>query len=271
MKLKLTQLTLGTATLLLLTHTASAADLIVSDNPAQRSAEGLQSATAPSKWTLGIGAGYVPRYEGSNEHWVRALPILAYRNGRFAAGVGGLTYNLSSHSALEFGPLLSYGRGRREDDANHLRGLGNIDGSVDAGIFVRWRLSAWSVYANVKHGVGSGPEGIQAHLGVNHASRLGEADRLLIGASLDWADDKYTRAFFGVSAAQSAASGLPIYAAGAGLKNYGVNTTWVHSFTPAWFSTVGVYAKRLAGDAVDSPITQQRNLVGASAAIGYRF
>ena len=262
----------------LLTHAVSAAEITASDDPTQRAAgnvkpglDGVQSAPAVPQWSLGIGAAYVPRYEGSNEHRMTGLPVIAYRNGRFAAGVGGLSYNLSSASTFEFGPTLSYAVGRDESDADRLRGLGDIKGGAELGAFARWHISSWSLHANLKRGVGNGPEGTQLQLGIGHSTRLGSADRLQLGASLDWADDKYTQAYFGVTPTQSAASGLSAYSAAAGIKSYGVNAVWTHTFTPAWFSTVGVHAKRLAGDAANSPITEQRNVIGASAGIGYRF
>jgi MipA family protein len=262
----------------LLTHAASAAEISVGNDSTQRAAgnaksrlDDRQGAPAVPRWTLGIGAAYVPRYEGSKEHHLTGLPVIAYRNGRFAAGDGGLSYNLSPASTFEFGPALSFARGRDESDADRLRGLGDIKGGAEAGVFARWRVSSWTAHANLKRGLGSGPEGTQLQFGIGHITRLGGADRLQLGASLDWADDKYTQAYFGVTPAQSAASGLSAYSAAAGIKSYGVNAVWTHTFTPAWFSTVGVHAKRLAGDAANSPVTEQRNVIRASAAIGYRF
>lgn len=262
----------------LLAHAASAEETSAGADPAQRSVKNVQSGlddmrslSGVPQWTLGIGAAYVPRYEGSKEHRLTALPIIAYRNGRFAAGIAGLSYNLAPTGAFEFGPMLSYAKGRDESDAYRLRGLGDIKGGAEAGVFARWHISSWTLHANVRRGLGNGPKGSQLQLGVGHSTRLGSADRLQLGASLDWADSKYTQAYFGVTPTQSAASGLSTYPAAAGIKSYGVNAAWMHSFTPAWFSTVGVHAKRLAGDAANSPITEQRNVIGASAGIGYRF
>jgi MipA family protein len=262
----------------LLTHAAFAAEISVGNDSTQRAAgnaksrlDDRQGAPAGPRWTLGIGAAYVPRYEGSKEHHLTGLPVIAYRNGRFAAGVGGLSYNLSPASTFEFGPAVSFSRGRNESDADRLRGLGDIKGGAEAGAFARWHIASWTLHANLKRGLGNGPKGTQLQFGIGHSTRLGSADRLQLGASLDWADDKYTQAYFGVTPAQSAASGLAAYSADAGIKSYGVNATWIHTFTPVWFSTVGVHAKRLAGDAANSPITGQRNVTGASAAVGYRF
>lgn len=66
-------------------------------------------------------------------------------------------------------------------------------------------------------------------------------------------------------------SGLPVYAAGAGMKSYGANIAWVHSFTPSWFSMLGVRVHRLAGDAVDSPVVEEKTATGVTAFVGYRF
>lgn len=262
----------------LLTHAASAADIHLGNSQAPHAATNadrgsggtLRSPPEP-RWTLGIGAAYAPSYEGSKKYMLTGLPVVAYRNGRFAAGVGGLSYNLSPVSGFEYGPTLSYSSGRNESDADRLRGLGDIKGGGEVGAFARWHISSWTLHANLKRGLGNGLKARLLQVGIGRSIHLGSADRLQLGASLDWADSKYTQAYFGISPSQSAVSGLAVHSTAAGFKSYGGNAVWTHTFTPAWFSTVDVHVRRLTGDAANSPVTEQRNDVGASAAIGYRF
>ena len=230
------------------------------------------SATSGGQFTIGLGAAYLPRYEGSDEHKARALPLINYRNGRFFAGVlTGIGYNFSPISSVEFGPVLSYRPGRDEDESDRLRGLGDVDAGGEAGVYARWKLNPFFLHGSVKYGIGGGPSGTHVRLGAGYATRLGAADHLLIDAGLDWVDSEIMQGYFGVNAAQSGRSGLPTYGAGSCIRRYGVAAAWTHSFTRQWFSTIGATFYRLGNEAANSPIVQQRNVTGVSAAIGYRF
>lgn len=231
-----------------------------------------EETSSDTHFTLGGVVAYAPRYEGSDEYKMRALPLINYRNGRFFAGaLGGIGYNVSPVTGLEFGPLLSYRFGRRESEAARLRGLGNVDSGADIGAFVRWNLRPFFVHGTVKQGVGGGVTGTQINLGVGYLAKLGSSDRLVFDASLDWADNEVMQAYFGVTPTQSANSGLAVYRAGNGIRRYGVSALWTHVITPQWFSTVAVGAYRLGDQAANSPITIDRTAGTVSAGIGYRF
>lgn len=235
----------------------------------------VRSAAEPrlgSQFSIGVGAAWLPRYEGANQHKLRALPVINYRNGRFFAGVlTGIGYNVSPVRDVEFGPVVSYRFGRDEDDSDRLRGLGDVRGGADAGAFARWNLRPFFVHGSVKHGIGGGPNGTNVRLGGGWATAFGPSDRLLLDLSAEWADREIMQAYFGVSGAQSACSGLGAYQAGSGIRRYGLSAAWTHAFTPNWFSIVGATFYRLGAEAADSPIVQQRHVTGVSAALGYRF
>ncbi len=235
----------------------------------------LRSSAEPrsgSQFTIGLGAAYLPRYEGSDEYKARALPLINYRNGRFFAGpLSGIGYNFSPIRGLEFGPVVSYRPGRDEDEPSRLRGLGDVDGGADAGIFARWNLRPFFVHGAVKYGIGGDANGTSVRLGGGWATALTRSDRLLLDVSVDWADSKIMQAYFGVTGAQSARSGLAAYSAGSGIRRYGLRAAWTHTFTPNWFSTVGATFYRLGDEAAGSPIVQRRNVTGVSAVLGYRF
>jgi outer membrane protein len=247
------------------------AGLVTSD--LARAQSGLDDPpSTDAHFTIGIGAAHVPRYEGADQYKTRALPLINYRNGRFFAGaLGGIGYDFSPVADLQFGPILSYRFGRNEDDADRLRGLGDIDGGVDVGAFVRWNLRPFFLHATVKHGVGGDVTGTQLKLGAGYGFAFGPADRMVLDASVDWADKEVMQAYFGVTGVQPSRSGLSRYDAESGVRRYGVGALWTHTFTSQWFSTVGVTAYRLGSPAADSPITLERNASAVSVGVGYRF
>ena len=64
--------------------------------------------------------------------------------------------------------------------------------------------------------------------------------------------------YFSVDAAQSAASGLPVFDAKGGLHSVGVGTQLRYQITPQWEAHSYIEYQRLTGDAAASPLVAQR-------------
>jgi len=241
---------------------------------ATAAAETRPGSRADSPYSLSVGAAIarVPTYEGSDRFDTRALPLIAYRSGRFFAGtLSGVGYNLSNLSNLEFGPVVSYRFGRDESDDARLRGLGDIDAGADVGAFVRWSARPLSLSATLEQGVGGNVTGTTVRLNAGYALSISRSSTLRLDASVDWADAEVMQGFFGISAPQAARSGLPVYTASSGVRRYGVSAVWAYSITPQWASTVRLGFYRLGSEATDSPLTLRRNIGLVSAGLSYRF
>jgi outer membrane protein len=80
--------------------------------------------------------------------------------------------------------------------------------------------------------------------------------------------------YFSVDAAQSLASGLPVYDAGGGIRSYGAGAQLRYEVTPQWGTYVYVEYERLTGDVADSPLVALRgsaNQTTVGAGITYSF
>lgn len=227
---------------------------------------------SPYSLTVGAAVARLPTYEGSNRFETRALPVVTYRSGRFFAGtLSGVGYNLSNLANLEFGPVVNYRFGRDESDDVRLRGLGNIDAGVDVGAFVRWNAQPLALSATLEQGVGGNVTGTTVRLNAAYALGINRSNTLRFDAQVDWADTEVMQGFYGISGAQAARSGLPVYAASSGIRRYGVAAVWAYNITPQWMSTVRVGVYRLGNEAVNSPLTLRRNVGLVSAGVNYRF
>ncbi|MFY9514115.1 MAG: MipA/OmpV family protein, partial [Rubrivivax sp.] len=107
---------------------------------------GAAVAEAPAALEGAIGpiVSYAPAYQGSDSSRVKLLPGLFLRYGRLTvtnasgfvtrrsdAVVRGLGLDLSrSDSAVRFGLQLRFDRGRQEDTAEALKGLGDVKATV---------------------------------------------------------------------------------------------------------------------------------------------
>ena len=208
---------------------------------------------------VGAGVGLSPTYEGSGSYHVRALPLISlnYRDVVFV-GAGGIGVNLYRGSGFRVAVTGGYDGGRKQSDDAHLNGLGDIKGSVVGGATVSYRIRQFSLRASLRQAVTNRSNGLTGTLGAQYALRLGEQVTLRAGPELTLADGDNMRSHFGVDLAQSRASGLPTFNAGAGAKDVGFGSTLSYRFADDWSLVGFARVKELLGDAGASPITQSR-------------
>jgi outer membrane protein len=221
---------------------------------------------------LGAGAYAIPVYPGSGAVEVRAVPAIdaTWRNRLFIrSGYGAgiyLWHRPGSDAGISIDADLPH---RYEADDTRLRGLGNVDKTARANVFITQRC-AW-MEATVKLSTDIGGEGHGSVADLELAKFHSITAQLSIGAGVGttWTNAHYMRTFFGVDAQQSARSGLPLFSAGSGFSSARVFFSARYEIRPHWQVSGQTYVGRLSGDAADSPITQKRNYVGGGVFLAY--
>lgn len=217
-------------------------------------------------WQVSLGAGaiYAPDYEGSDDYEVMPFPAISveYRGIVYIRGaeIGANLLRLEPTDELQikFGPVARYRRDRKEKRNRDLRGLGNVDTAVELGgaLSIEYQNS-WARVTLAKD-VAGGHEGLvgtgEAGLRFDLSDSLGAS----ASASVGWADKDYMASYFGVTAAQAAASGLPVYRAGAGFKDAGAGLSLDYRLGDHWTITAAGGYTRLFGDAADAPLVARR-------------
>jgi len=236
-----------------------------------------------SDWRISLGgaAMFVPDYEGSNEYEARALPFIdaSFRDLVFLRGttLGANLVNVKGprpSDGLKIGPMIRYGFGRDEGDNDALRGLGDIDHSVEVGGFARYSSGPWSTGLNVAKDVADGHGGVLAEIEAGYGMALSPRLRGSVRVSATWADEAYMQSVFGVSPSQSARSGLRRYEASSGFKDAGLSFSLGYAVTEQWTVSGRVGYARLLGDAADAPISADRGSAdqfSTGVTLGYRF
>ena len=250
-----------------------AAPAVATAGPGEREAPSRSPAESDD-WsvTLGLGAGVAPSYEGSESYEFVPLPVVDLRwRDRAFVGTGGVGVDLFRSEHLRLGARLGYNGGRDEDDDDALDGLGDVDAAVEAGIFGALSYGAVSLSADLRQDIADGHEGLLGRAALTYRAALGEDLAGTLGPSVTWADDAYMESFFGVDADQSAASGLPRFDAGSGIKSYALAGSLRYALTTDWAVTAIARYARLAGDAADSPIVQDEDQFFSGVTIAYRF
>ena len=171
---------------------------------------------------------------------------------------------------FELSARLGFEMGRKEDDADRLHGLGDIDMGGKVGVKAAVKFGPAEIFAQVDKTIG-GSDGLEGEVGIEVSRPLTES--LIVGASASavFADENYMQAYFGVTPEQSARSGLARYDAGAGLKRADFSISATYMLDANWMVRGKAGVGVLLGDAADSPIVVDKVQPSGMLLVGYRF
>lgn len=230
-------------------------------------------------WETRVGAGmtFEPRYDGSSRYHILAGPSLdiRYKDIAFLSTGEGLGVNVLQGQNWRTSIAMVYDLGRRgHDDPQHLNGLGNINPAPEikiAGEYVISKELPLTFRTAITRSLG-GSNGWILDLGA-YMPMPGSSESFFwfAGPSVTFADSTYMNSWFGVNAAQSAASGYRQYDASAGLKSAGFGITMIWFVNKHWFVTADGAIKRLLGSAANSPIIQTKTGGVCDISLNYQF
>jgi outer membrane scaffolding protein for murein synthesis (MipA/OmpV family) len=236
---------------------------------------------AEQGWRIDLGAAVLayPLYPGSKIERVLPIPsIEAHYSDRFFASVReGVGYNLFRWRGFEAGPVANFAFPRYESDKRAaLKGLGNVDLTLEAGGFVRYNFGQ---YATAKIEARQGLNGhqglvVDTSLDLNAPPLFNNRLFLSAGPRLSYYDHSYAQAFFGITPSQSVQSGYAPFRPDDGVKaGGGLAAVYLITDRVTW-TAFGEFG-RLSGDIANSPIVRSpygaRNQYTVGSALTYRF
>lgn len=245
--------------------------------------------------TVGIGAGYGPSYEGSDDYTVFPAPIAQGSIGGldFGARGPGLYVDLipdgNSDSNVKFlaGPLVRVRLDRNSNIKDPVvRALGKEDVAVEVGATAGVSFSkvlnpfdTLTISGDIQWDVAKAHRGRLITPTISYSTPLSTAIFTNLSVSAVHADGDYNDTYFSIDALASAASGLPVFDAESGWKSYGATLLGGLDLSGdvrdgGWgiFGLVG-YSK-LTGDAKRSPVSSIRGDADQwflAAGISYTF
>ncbi|MCX7206277.1 MAG: MipA/OmpV family protein [Proteobacteria bacterium] len=234
--------------------------------------------SAESKITLGVGVAYGSEYVGGKKNKVSPILYADYQaaNG-FFAGMRGIGFQ-AEKGIFDGSIALAYGGSRGDDIANFsdtkskFKGMGDIKSSallnLGAGVNL-WDVAHLSLGAELK--LNHRENGNAYNVGLSAPIYSTEADQISISAYAHYADAKYAQTYYGVTAAQSRASGYKAYSPKAGFDTGSLTLTWNHAINKNWGISSSVGGQRLFKSAENSPLTESKNSPTASMIVAYSF
>lgn len=221
----------------------------------------------------GAGLSYQPHDPSGSRHEVRPVPYVDLDWGDVSLGTDdGLTWSALKLNGFSAGPFANYLPGRTANGS--LQGLHDVPDMGVVGGFVQYApADFWRVFATVGEAVG-GPDGVVGRVGGEIGYPLGGG---VIGSSnltAHFADGQQNQAFFGVSGAESQASGIARYNAGGGLQNVALTQSFEFPLDPHWSLLTSASWIHLSGSAADSSLVKQvgqQDQGEVQAAVAYKF
>lgn len=246
--------------------------------------------------TIGLGGAYLPDYQGSNDYQFTPAPAaLAYINGHTITLIGNrLSVDLIGDRTnpgwdFQAGPVgvvnLDRTAPSRIDDVR-VRALGKIGAAVELGGYVgigkvgviTSPYDRLSVALSYRHDVtGVHDSGIWQP-SVNYFTPLSTKAAVGLFATAEHAGSGYARRYYSINQGQSLASGLPVYNARSGWKNWTAGAIGTYSLTgnllQGWKLVGSVAYGRMLNDFGDSPIVSQAGSRGqwlSALGVAYTF
>jgi MipA family protein len=228
---------------------------------------------------VGGAATVGPKYEGSKEYEVRGFPIIAPAGTPGAEdsgfvqfrGIDDIRFRALHSNGFEFGPLAGYRFGRDEDDADRLTGLGDVDGGVVVGAYAAYDFGFLKPFLSYHHQVTGDDSGGLIRFGAEKRWMIANGAALTAVAGASYASDDYMVAYFSVTPAQSAASGLAAFDADAGIKDVYIGLGADIPLTEVWSLKLGTKYTHLLGDTRESPIVETEHQFTGMVGVTYRF
>ena len=224
--------------------------------------------------SIGVGAGYVPTYEGSDDYRLIPAGVIRGRVSGHNFYSRGLQFYFdlvpeSAGNDLDFavGPVVGLRLNRTSGIKDpQVKALGKLDTAIEVGGFVGIGQTGiiTSDYDNLSARVAVLKDVGGAHgstiitPSIEYGTPLSRQAFVGVSLSADIVGDGYADYYFDVSPAGSLASGLATYDADGGFKSWTLGLAGAHSLTGDLLGGLSLFAvgsyTRLRGDFADSPI-----------------
>ncbi len=232
--------------------------------------------TGADFYVVGLGAAVLPDYEGSDDYSFSPVPAATGRVSGFNFLLAGnrLSVDLIPDGIgptwdFQAGPIAVLNLNRSStkgiDDAQ-VRALGKVDTAIELGGYVgigktgviTSQFDRLSLSVSYRKDVAGGHKSTVLAPTINYVTPLSTKAIAGLFVSGERVGEGYADSYFSVTQAQSLASGLPIYNARSGWKNWTVGALAGRSLSgdlrSGWQLFGSVVYRKLLNDFADSPI-----------------
>lgn len=258
--------------------------LAQSDNAGEQSRDSI---------TIGGGVATTPRYEGSNDN--RLIPAAQARGSisgiSFTTQGTGLYVDLipregQTGGKLVLGPVIhgTFNRTRLKSINDlAIERLGKLDTGIELGGQIGYSQNGviTSDYDNLSiavagyYDVGGAHKSTIIQPQISYGTPLSKSTYVGLSAAAHYVGGKYSQYYFGVTAPQAAASGLPVYGIGDGFKDVTFGAIAAQSLSGDLRKGVAIFGgvsyAEFLGKFRRSPVTRDNHNLTAAIGLGITF
>jgi outer membrane scaffolding protein for murein synthesis (MipA/OmpV family) len=228
--------------------------------------------------TIGVGAGYIPDYDGSNDYRITPLPaaIGSVKGFNFSVLGNRASVDLIPNKPgpgidLQFGPIAVINLNRTDHksiDDDRVAALPERKTAIELGGYagigktgvITSEYDRLSLSVSYRHDVSGVNHSGVWQPSISYLTPLSTKAAVTLFGSMQHVGRGYNQTYFGITPDEAIASGLPAYSAHAGWKDYSIGGAFVYSLTGNLLHGVKIVAganyTRLLGSAADSPIVR---------------
>lgn len=232
------------------------------------------------KWRriLGVASEVQPVYDGARAYRVMGGPVvnIRYRDIAFISTGEGLGFNFLRGDHYQVGVGVTYDMGRKEkDDLTNLRGMGDIRTAPVGKLYATWVISRYfpMILRVSARQFAGGTQGAVGDAGV-YIPLPGSSKTFVMfaGPSITFATSHYLRTLYGVTPAQSAASGHPVYEIPhSGTTAAGVGFSATKFVTEHLLLNMDAALNQIRGSAAHSPLVETRTQRVLALSVDYVY
>lgn len=219
---------------------------------------------------LGIGAAIAPAYQGAKSMRLLPIPSIDIKQGWFVAnfrnGIGIAPINTDMFTV---GASAVFVQGYRKKDVP--QGIDRLSDGLGARVFLNVRARGLTTTIGLVKVVSGGTKGMFADASLSYPIRATSRMTLIPTLGTTWADRTYNDRYFGVTPAESLASGRAQFTGKAGFKDVtGLLTASYRLADRLTLSATGGVTA-LVGNVKNSPLVETKVRPSGIVALSYRF
>lgn len=232
-------------------------------------------------WYLKLGGAvlHAPEFEGASGHSFAFQPMISLgkaggRAARFSSRNDNISLAFIDTGTFRAGAAGKLVFERDADTDARLAGLSPVPFGAELGGFAEvYPTNNLRLRAEIRHGIKS-HDGVVADLSADFFHNVTPTIQVSGGPRASWASSDYFEAYYGVDAAEAAATGLSPYAPDSGMGSVGLGGAVTWKTTDRLTTSVFAEYDRLIGPAADSSLVREGGsrdqlTIGTSAV--YRF
>lgn len=235
-------------------------------------------AKPPRRYRVSLGPQLSPNYPGADKLQLTPMVDVAVARGDtpfpFIAADDSFGFAAFEGGGFEIGPAANFQGSRRRSEAG--APIDEVSTTIELGGYAQyWLARSLRLHTELRKGI-NGHKGLIGGVGLDYVARDGDKWLVSIGPRVTLSDAKYRRAYFEVTPAVAARTGLPVYRAdGSAVQALGISSTATWQFSRRW----GLYSyaryDRLVGDGADSPLSRgpigSRNQLSGGLGLSFTF